>query len=321
MKKKNFFILGVEICIILGGVFLVFLFFQSKNSPETSIVTKIRETIQEKWKKMRDKDAYDAENYNRAMYYANEKACEKISNENTKKECVDYAMIARFVKNPNTADCTLIQDENRGTECRNLIFEKTAIDAKSKKICQNIQDETIKTRCNETIDANILAELSKNNTATAEQCEKMSENFQKECYKLIADYTLEIAFSEAIKTKNLAGCQTLQNADFITKCRDTIIGKMALEGENIGICEYISDENQRKNCTENTTIQKEKKVFNIATNTENISLCNTISMENLKNSCNDIIVLSLVKKQKNASLCQNLKNTENAVICRKILNS
>ncbi len=87
------------------------------------------------------------------------------------------------------------------------------------------------------------------------------------------------------------------------------------------MCEYISDTNQKQNCLENTQLQRDTQLFEIATNSDNINLCNRITIESIQHRCNDIVILSITKKTKNTSLCQNLKNKENISICQKLLNS
>lgn len=321
MKKKNLFILGAEITILLGGIFLVFVLLKPNTPTEKGIITEIKESIQEKWTNIQTTHARDTESYNRAIQYANEKACNTISDENKKTECADYALIAKMLKNPESGDCSIIANENRKTECINLTFEKTAIDTKNKNICKNIADNDIAQRCRESVDAGILAEISKNNDASVEKCEKLEASFQVECNKMIANHEIELRYSEAVKSQEIGLCGIIGDEYLMQKCRNTIIANKALSEGNVLLCDYISDASEKKSCLEKTKLQKDSKLFETATNSDNLAMCENISQENIKHRCNDIIILSIVKKTKNTNLCQNLKNSENGAICQKLLNS
>ncbi len=321
MRKRQLFILGLKILVFLGGIFVVLIFLTRNNSPNASIVTNITENIQEKWKYIQTMYVQDSASHNRALHYANEKACQNITNEDQKQECIDYALIAKFLKDSNTADCSVIINENRNIECKNLLYEKTAIDAKNKNLCKNIANEEIAQRCRESIDASILAEISKNYSASAEVCAKLENTFQEECNKLINNYEIEVSYSEAIKKQDIALCAIIGESSLEQKCRNNIIANKAITEGNVLMCEYISDTNQKQNCLENTQLQRDTQLFEIATNSDNINLCNRITIESIQHRCNDIVILSITKKTKNTSLCQNLKNKENISICQKLLNS
>lgn len=312
--RKKIVILVIEILLIIGGIFLAVYFFQN-NASWKNFLAEVKEQISETIQNSEEKDN---KSYNRALYYANERACEDISDDNKKSECQDNARITKFLQNPENADCTVISHEERYINCKNLIFEKTALNAKNKNLCENISETSTKQRCRENIDANLLIEITKNQNANTENCSKLENSFRIECEKLIEYYKTEAQYAEAVKNTDLSACAELNEDNLKKKCQDEIIFKKSTTENLNALCQYISDIDQKNLCLQTTQNNQDNNIFQIATSTDNINLCENISNSAVKYRCHDIITLSLVKKTKNPELCKALKNTENLQICEQI---
>lgn len=198
------------------------------------------------------------------------------------------------------------------------MYEKTATDTKNKNLCSHISDTNISQRCRENIDANILSEITKNNTANEQICSKLENNFQKECKKLIENYKMEATYTETITKENIEQCQMIGDTKLTLKCRDEILYKKALKENLDTLCSQIQDINQRNFCLSSTQNQKDAKNFEVAIQNNHIEICNSIINTDLKNRCYDIITLSIIQKTKNIELCKTLKNTGSIKTCEQI---
>lgn len=263
----------------------------------------------------------DTENFNRAMEYANHKACQNISDDNKKRECEDYARILEASKKSEKSLCENISDENKKRECEEIIVEKSAVEQKDKKICEDITTETNKKRCRETIDGEKLKTIVKEGKAHIKECEELENNFQTECMKFVKNYTLEENYINALQSQNIGLCVLIGDADFAAKCRDEIIFKKAENEENISLCHEITAIDTKNICIQKVKKQHDKMYFKIATESENIAMCARISDISHRESCEDIINLSNIKKTNNYSLCSLLHREENKISCQKLQNS
>lgn len=316
MKKSLIFIPVIAVLAIALGIFVVGGVFSENGTPPDiiqSITRKHKISTEEQQKN-------DIANYNRAMHYANNRACEDIKDPSQKQECMDYSIILSVSRDMKSGDCESIENEERKIECRNISFEKTANDAGNKTLCRAISDENIATRCREGIDAKKFADMQKNNTATIQACGELEGNFREECTKLVNNYQNEETYVTAIRTNNLNMCALVGVPNLVDRCRDEILLSLSEIENNIALCSNIKNTDTKNSCIQKNQAKNDAKVLDDATKSESIALCSTISSKTLAESCHDIVILSIVKKTKNSTLCDSLNSRESMAVCKNIEN-
>lgn len=319
MKSRKILIIAIIITLVLlCAIFAVKIFAEKNGKNPWAIIDHLETKILSAFEKERETSVSDTKKYNQALYYSNEVACETISNVEKKSECTDYTLITKYLKNPKNADCNAITNESRRSECANLMLEKTATEAKNKNLCSTIQDAEIGTRCRESIDAKNFSEIVKENSANIQSCSTLEGNFRTECMKLIENYKTEETYIAATTSNNIVRCNLLAEKNLQTKCQDEIIKSLAEKEKNTALCGNIQNGDLRQECVKRTISSRDMQLFEQAASSDNIELCASISDGNIKARCQDVVIIGIVRKTKNASLCNNLINTDSKAICQKI---
>ncbi len=199
--------------------------------------------------------------------------CNKIKNEDTKNRCLNSFAYDKAISWNWSCD-SIVWDDNLKEACKsNIIFEK--IESSASVWDLNICDELIwdnKTYC--------LNRINKNNDIT----------------------TLD----NALKSKNINDCNSIQDVSFKNTCTDTINLQTALSTKNISLCNKLLDTNRKTSCLEALNRDNDRELLQSAINESNTNLCNNIKDNNTKIKCFDTIYLRQGINTKNLSICNKI---------------
>lgn len=302
----------------VSGFFVVHT-FGSQNSIQ-NVTEKIENSFKNTIAKVKNAVQSDNEKYNQALHYTNESVCEKIDDENKKQECGDDVRLEKILKNSENADCNILSNDEKKQNCTDLMYEKTALETENKNICKTISQTEIQVRCQEGVDAKIFTKIVKENNISTEKCEKLDGNFKKECLKLIKDYHIEETYFKAIRSEKIENCSEIIEENLKIKCQNEILYLQAKNHNSLHICHGITDADLKKDCITSAENLQNTKIFKTAITSENLAMCSAITDVNIRTRCNDIIILSIVKKTHDSTLCSGVQNAESKKICQKIGN-
>lgn len=318
MKKRTILIPIILFAVLGIGIFAFWkIFLAQSKSPQ------IDDFLQNNLEMLGETGAVnnDTESFNRAMYYANEKACQDIKNEAEKTNCTDYAAIAKAGKTGSKEFCESVKNESRKNECYAITLEKIAMEKMNKWVCQTISIGSIRTRCQEGIDAKNLQKIIREWNATSDSCAGLSDTFRRECSESIKNYKTEENYIQALQSRNISLCEQIGEVTLRQKCRDEIFAYQAEITNNPELCKQIINPDARNSCDQKWRNKNNEQLYGLAIKTEEIAMCKNITNEKMQQSCSDIVLLSTIRKTKNYWLCDSLYSTESKNTCQKIKNS
>lgn len=255
---------------------------------------------------------------NQARDTRDTRLCEKIASTESRAECQENLVILSAIDTKNPELCNSVTNTGSRAECHDTIGQRAAIEAKNTSLCTSLSTESKKTYCQETIEKDLLKNILESGTASEEVCSILITEAKQSCMDVVVNKSNEALLQNALATDTRETCESLTAGELRDYCYDTITLKQALTSRDASLCDGIKNSDKKSQCKTELVIKNETEKFREYVSALDLNGCATLTDTTLKNRCHDTVTLSLVRENKDITLCETLTAANLWDACRTL---
>ena len=170
----------------------------------------------------------------------------------------------------------------------------------------------------ESLEKSLFETATSSGTLTKDLCDSFETTLKSTCERSIITKDDTSIYRDALSMKSLSSCDAISDETTRLQCRDTILFQEAVTTSDITLCAKISGSTRAAAFRANLEARADALSFQKLVTTGTLSDCKTLRSEKYQNQCHDMVIIRMVTKDRDTTLCDTLYATGMIDRCQKM---